>query len=74
MDERVAEYLKANPQVADAIKNWAESSVSYEDALKPFLLMPVSYSSTSSVDCATFDRLTTQRYEVRCRPPRGVGF
>jgi hypothetical protein len=74
IDERIAQYLKANPQVAAAIESWARPSMPYEEALKPFLLMPVSYSGTSSVTAPPSTPSRDRGMKIGCRQRRSVKF
>jgi hypothetical protein len=48
-EDRVKEFLRRNPQVVEAMDAWSKSTVQYEEAFRQFLIMPVAYSSTSTV-------------------------
>jgi hypothetical protein len=48
-EDHIKEFLERNPQVAKAMDAWSKATVQYEEAFRQFLIMPIAYSSTSSV-------------------------
>jgi len=44
LEEKLEEFYRQHPEVAQAMDAWARSSVPYEEAMRRLAVMPVVYS------------------------------